>query len=257
MSIRFALLGSGSRGNATLIVKGKTAVLIDCGFSARELGVRMVSLGFEPSDLSAIVVTHEHNDHLGGVGAVARKYRLPVWMSHGSYKAGERRLGELPQRHTINTHEGFAIGELELNPFPVPHDAREPCQFVLSDGDKRLGILTDTGRSTQHIESCLDGCDALVLECNHDPQMLREGPYPPALQARVGGDLGHLSNEQSAAIVKKVDTSKLQHLVAAHISEKNNLPQLAEAALSQALNCENGWIALAEQDKGLSWREIA
>ncbi|MDH5786621.1 MAG: MBL fold metallo-hydrolase [Chromatiales bacterium] len=254
--MRFALLGSGSRGNATLVVKGKTALLIDCGFSARELEMRLGRLGLSSSQLSAIVVTHEHNDHIGGVGAVARRHRLPVWLSHGSYRAAEKRLGELPARHTLNCHEPFAVGELMLQPYPVPHDAREPCQFVVGDGAKRLGILTDAGRSTQHIESCLDNCDALILECNHDTQMLAEGPYPPALQARVGGALGHLSNDQSAEMLGRIDTGRLQHLVAAHISEKNNRPELAARALSGALGCEPGWIALAGQDNGLDWREI-
>lgn len=254
--MRFALLGSGSRGNATLVVKGETALLIDCGFSARELELRLAGLGMAASSLSAIVVTHEHNDHIAGVGAVARKHKLPVWLSHGSYSAGQRRLGELPERHTLNCHQRFTIGELELQPFPVPHDAREPCQLVLGDGERRLGILTDTGRSTQHIESCLDACDALILECNHDLQMLASGPYPPSLQGRVGGELGHLSNEQSAALLGRLNTARLQHLVAAHISEKNNRPELATAALSGVLGCEPEWIALADQDSGLGWREI-
>jgi phosphoribosyl 1,2-cyclic phosphodiesterase len=254
--MRFALLGSGSRGNATLVVKGKTALLIDCGFSARELEARLNRLGMSAVDLNGIVVTHEHNDHIGGVGAVARKHKLPVWLSHGSYSAGQRRLGELPERHELNCHEVFEIGDMQLAPFPVPHDAREPCQFVVGDGDRRLGVLTDAGRSTQHIETCLDGCDALILECNHDRQMLAEGPYPPALQARVGGGLGHLSNEQSASLLGRLDTGKLQHLVAAHISEKNNRPELAVDALSGTLGCEPEWIAVAEQDHGLEWREI-
>lgn len=256
MAIRFAILGSGSRGNATLVVKGKTALLIDCGFSARELEQRMATLQFAPEQLTAVLVTHEHNDHIAGVGAVSRRYNLPVWLSHGSYTAGARRFGELAQHHSINCHQRFEVGELELQPFPVPHDAREPCQFVVSDGDKRLGLLTDVGRSTQHIESCLSGCDGLILECNHDTQMLAEGPYPPALQARVGGALGHLNNQQSAAILSELDTAKLQHLVAAHISEKNNRPELAAEALSAVMGCEQEWIALAEQDQGLGWREI-
>jgi phosphoribosyl 1,2-cyclic phosphodiesterase len=254
--MRFALLGSGSRGNATLVVKGKTALLIDCGFSARELERRLAGVGMSAAALSAIVVTHEHQDHIAGVGAVARKYRLPVWLSHGSYRAAERRLGELPAPQLLNCHQRFTIGELELQPFPVPHDAREPCQLVVGDGARRLGILTDAGRSTQHIESCLDACDALILECNHDPKMLADGPYPPALQARVGGELGHLSNAQSAALLGRLDTRRLQHLVAAHISEKNNCPELASAALSGVLGCEPEWIALASQDGGLDWREI-
>lgn len=254
--MRFALLGSGSRGNATLVAEGNTCLLIDCGFSVREVERRMGRLGTSPGQLSAVVVTHEHHDHLAGVGPLARKYRLPVWLTAGTERAGSKRLGELPHRELLNCHSHFAIGGLELCPFPVPHDAREPCQFVFSNGDKRLGVLTDTGRSTQHIERQLDACDALILESNHDLHMLASGPYPPALQARVGGGLGHLSNEQAAGILQRIDSGSLQHVVAAHLSEKNNRPELAVEALSAALDCGQEWITLADQDIGLDWREI-
>jgi phosphoribosyl 1,2-cyclic phosphodiesterase len=255
--MRFALLGSGSRGNATLVEEKGTHLLIDCGFSVREVERRMARLKCSPEKLSAILVTHEHNDHLAGVGALARKYRLPVWLTAGTESAGKKRLGELPHRELINCHsDGFAIDGLQLQPFPVPHDAREPCQFVFSNGDKRLGMLTDTGRSTQHIEQRLDACDALILESNHDRRMLAEGPYPPSLQARVGGSLGHLSNDQAADILTRIDSSALQHMVAAHLSEKNNRPELAVEALSAALDCESAWITLADQGGGLDWREI-
>lgn len=254
--MRFALLGSGSRGNATLVEDGKTCLLVDCGFSVREVERRMGRLGASPDRLSAILVTHEHHDHLAGVGPLARKYRIPVWLTAGTGKAGKKRLGELPRLELINCHSEFAIDGLELRPFPVPHDAREPCQFVFSNGDKRLGLLTDTGRSTQHIERQLDACDALILESNHDLQMLANGPYPPALQARVGGALGHLSNGQAAEILQRIDSGSLQHLVAAHLSEKNNRPELAVEALSEALDCEREWITLADQEDGLDWREI-
>lgn len=255
--MRFALLGSGSRGNATLVEEGNTCLLVDCGFSVREVARRMARLGTSPERLSAILVTHEHNDHLAGVGALARKYRIPVWLTAGTAAAGKKRLGELPQRELLNCHGDLVIDDLVLHPFPVPHDAREPCQFVFSNGDKRLGLLTDTGRSTRHIERQLDACDALILESNHDPQMLADGPYPPALQARVGGGLGHLSNGQAAEILQRIDSASLQHLVAAHLSEKNNRPELAVDALSAALGCEREWITLADQDGGLDWREIS
>lgn len=255
--MRFALLGSGSRGNATLVEEGNTCLLVDCGFSVREVARRMARLGTSPERLSAILVTHEHNDHLAGVGALARKYRIPVWLTAGTEVAGKKRLGELPQREVLNCHSDFVIDDLVLHPFPVPHDAREPCQFVFSNGDKRLGLLTDTGRSTRHIERQLDACDALILESNHDPLMLANGPYPPALQARVGGGLGHLSNGQAAEILQRIDSASLQHLVAAHLSEKNNRPELAVDALSAALGCEREWITLADQDGGLDWREIS
>lgn len=254
--MRFALLGSGSKGNATLVEQGRTRLLIDCGFSLKELERRMSRLGVEVSSLSAVLVTHEHNDHIAGVGALARKYGKPVWLSAGTARNAGKRLGLIPQRQQLNCHNDFSVGELQVTPFPVPHDAREPCQFVFSDGDKRLGLLTDTGRSTQHIEQQLSGCDALILESNHDNEMLRNGPYPPRLQARVGGELGHLSNDQAAAILQRIDCTSLQHLVAAHLSEKNNLPALASSALSSALGCEPEWIALADQGQGLDWREI-
>jgi phosphoribosyl 1,2-cyclic phosphodiesterase len=254
--MRFALFGSGSKGNATLIEHGKTRVLVDCGFSVRELERRMARLGVEGSSLSAILLTHEHNDHLGGAGALARKFKLPIWLTAGTARAAEKRLGELPERHLLNCHAGFSVGELSVQPFPVPHDAREPCQFVFSNGASRLGMLTDTGLATPHILKQLSGCDALILECNHDREMLRNGPYPPHLQQRVASALGHLSNEQAAAILQQLDTSALKHLVAAHLSETNNAPELAAAALSEALGCETDWIAMADQENGLSWREI-
>ncbi|MFO7593098.1 MAG: MBL fold metallo-hydrolase [Pseudomonadota bacterium] len=255
--MRFALLGSGSKGNASLVESGQTRLLIDCGFSVKELEGRMARLGVEADSIDAVLVTHEHNDHLAGVGAFARKYGKPVWLTAGTAKGAAGRLGLLPQCRLLNCHREFAIGDLQVTPFPVPHDAREPCQFVFTNGDKRLGLLTDSGRSTQHIEQQLSACDALILESNHDTGMLRKGPYPPRLQARVGGELGHLSNDQAAAILQRIDCSSLQHLVAAHLSEKNNLPELATSALSEALGCEPEWIALAHQTSGLDWREIS
>ncbi len=255
-AMRFCLLGSGSGGNATLVEKGQTRILIDSGFSLKELEQRLQRSGIEVQSLSAVVVTHEHNDHIGGIGPLARRYKLPVWMTRGSYRGAAQRLGKIPELHFLNCHQPFAIGELELTPFPVPHDAEEPCQFTFGDGVHRLGVLTDCGSSTPHIEQQLSGCDALILECNHDSGMLANGPYPPSLQARVGGPMGHLSNSQAAAIARTIDTSRLQHLVAAHLSEKNNRPQLAANELAEALGCGTDWIALAGQEWGLDWREI-
>ena len=147
-------------------------------------------------------------------------------------------------------------GDLELNPFPVPHDAKEPCQFVFNDGQRRLAILTDTGSSTSHIEEQLSGCDALVLECNHDVAMLADGDYPYSVKMRVAGDYGHLNNEQAATLLQSIDTSSLQHIVAAHISEKHNTQSLAQQTLSAALSCQQDWIAVADQQCGLDWRDV-
>lgn len=251
--MRFALLGSGSRGNALLVEQGGTTLMVDCGFSVRETERRLARLDKAPQALTAILVTHEHSDHIGGVAALARRYNLPVWTTPGT---AANHQGELPNLHLFNCHERFAIGELEITPYPVPHDAREPSQFCFSNGTRRLGVLTDVGRLTPHIEATLSGCHGLVLECNHDPQMLAEGPYPPSLQARVGGELGHLSNGQAAELLRRIDTSQLRQLVAAHLSEKNNAPRLARQALSDALGGDAEWIGLADQEHGMGWRSL-
>lgn len=251
--MRFASLGSGSRGNATVVEHGQTLLMVDCGFSVRETERRLQRLGREPRQVSAILVTHEHSDHIGGVAAFARKYRIPVWLTAGTRSVTRN---ELADANIFNSHMVFAIGDLEVRPFPVPHDAREPAQFVFSNGARTLGILTDTGSLTPHIEAQLNGCDALLLECNHDRNMLANGIYPPMLKARVGGDFGHLSNEQSAQLLQRINTSSLQHIVVAHLSEKNNSPELAKTAVCGALDCAAEWVAVAEQDVGLSWRQI-
>lgn len=252
--MRFASLGSGSRGNGTLVEQGPTCVLVDCGFSMRETVRRMASLGKSPDDLAAVIVTHEHGDHINGVGALARKYGLPVWATGGTLAAD--RLGDRVTVKRFCSHSVFEIGELAIQPFPVPHDAREPCQFVLSNGDKQLGLLTDAGSYTQHIEQQLSGCNALILECNHDKTLLEHGEYPPSVKQRVGGDRGHLSNVQAAEILNRLDTSKLTQLVAAHLSEKHNTPVLARQALAEALGCEPAWVAVADQQAGLEWRDV-
>jgi phosphoribosyl 1,2-cyclic phosphodiesterase len=253
--MRFASLGSGSRGNATLVEAGTTLVLIDCGFSCRETERRLARLGRSPAELSALLVTHEHGDHVRGIPLLARKYDLPVWMTRGTQRM--LRDGDLPVVHPVDIHSDISIGALQVRPFAVPHDAREPCQFVFEDGEHRFGMLTDTGRMTPHILDCLDACDALLLECNHDAEMLAVGPYSAALKQRVGGPLGHLSNAQAGSLLSQLDTSRLQHLVAAHLSDKNNRPALAQAALATALDCETDWIGIADQEEGLDWRAIA
>lgn len=253
--MQFASLGSGSRGNATLVETASTLVMIDCGFSCRETERRMARLGRNPEDLSAVLVTHEHGDHIRGVAVLARKYSLPVWSTSGT---GMQLQDEaLPALHHFDVLADIELGDLQVQPYTVPHDAREPCQFVFSDGRHRLGVLTDSGTITAHICESLERCDGLVLECNHDPDMLAQGPYSSRLKARVGGPLGHLSNAQAAGLLGRIETSRLQHIVAAHLSDKNNQPELARAALATALDCAPDWIAIAGQDDGLDWRALA
>lgn len=252
--MRFASLGSGSRGNATLVEHGRTCVLIDCGYSLRQTCLRLERLGKRAEDLSALLITHEHADHINGVAALSLRYRIPVWMTDGTWLQG--RVGEVHDMRRFSSHEAFAIGDIEVHPFPVPHDARDPAQFVLGDGNVRLGVATDLGRATPHIEKRLSGCDALLIECNHDVELLAGGDYPAALKRRVGGDQGHLNNHQAAALLGALDRRRLQHVVAAHLSERHNRPALARAALSEALGCAPQWVGVADQEGGLAWREI-
>jgi phosphoribosyl 1,2-cyclic phosphodiesterase len=252
--MRFASLGSGSRGNATLVEADGTCVMVDCGFSVVEVKRRMARLGSAPERLSAILVTHEHSDHFNGVAALSRRYGLPVWMTAGTY--AQHRNGTLPDPHHFSGDRPFVIGGLSVQPFSVPHDAREPCQFVFGDGARRLGVLTDTGCITPHIRQMLDACDALFLEANHDSAMLADGPYPQNLKARIAGRLGHLSNAQAAALLAAIDTSRLQHLALAHLSDKNNTPRHALATVSEALGCTPDWLSVAAQEEGLDWRQI-
>lgn len=250
------MLGSGSEGNALLVQSGTSLVLMDCGFSAAEAAMRLARLGLEPGQISGIVVTHEHSDHISGVARLARQYGLAVWMTHGTMRAQLQQGEFLDQANEIDPHTPFAIGDIEVHPYIVPHDAAEPVQYVFSAGGARLGVLTDAGCATPHIEAMLTGLDALVLECNHDTGMLANGSYPAFLKQRVGGRLGHLSNAQAAQLLARLDTRQLQHIVAAHLSRKNNTPALAVAALCEVLGCAPQEIAVADQKAGLDWREV-
>ena len=254
--MRFACLGSGSEGNALIVQHLGTTLMLDCGFGLAETESRLQRLGLAPADLDAIVVTHEHSDHVGGVARFAKKHRVDVWLTHGTsrYLAPQSLLGE--NYHFIDSHAVFAVGDLQVQPFLVPHDAAEPVQFVFSDGAVRLGVLTDTGCSTLHIEAALSGCDALVLECNHDLDMLMNGPYPAGLKQRVSGRFGHLDNAAAAALLGRLERGRLKHVIAAHLSKQNNRPELAVGALAAVLNCEPGWIGIAGQENGFGWRDL-
>lgn len=254
MSLRYASLGSGSRGNASVIEAGSTRVLLDCGFSVSETQRRLARLGLCGGDLQAILVTHEHADHLGGVARLSRRHRLPVWLTPGTLAAS--RDADYHRVELFHAHDVFSVGDIELIPFPVPHDAREPAQFVFGDGDRRLCQLTDTGSVTPHIERMLSGIDALVLECNYEPALLRDGPYPPMLKARVGGDFGHLGNDQAQALLTRLDCTALRWLIGAHVSEKNNTPMHARRALVAGLGCDDDGIEVADQSVGVGWREV-
>lgn len=256
--MRFASLGSGSAGNALIVEVGQTRVMLDCGFSVKETVARLAKLNLAPQDIAGVIVTHEHDDHAGGAYKFSARYDIPVWMTYGTLKMSSRYL---PKKHQlqlneVDSHQPFSIGDVEINPYPVPHDAREPMQCVFSNGQHKLGVLTDVGKLTPHIEGMLTQSDALFLECNHDAEMLRTGPYVSALKKRVGGDLGHLENQVSAALLSRLDNTKLQHIIGAHLSAKNNTPLLVQSALANVLNCDLDWIGIADQLSGISWRSI-
>jgi len=254
--MRFASLGSGSNGNALLVEADQTRILLDCGFGPRETALRLARLGSAPETLSGILVTHEHSDHIAGAFALAARWRLRLWMSHGTLSACRSAGRHGVSVEVIDSHSPFRVGDLEIQPFPVPHDAREPVQFSFTDGRRRLGVLTDLGCSTPHVERLLHGCDALVLECNHDAAMLKAGDYPAKLKRRIAGRLGHLDNQAAAGLLATLDVSRLQHIVAAHLSRQNNTPALARSALASVLGCSEAWIGVADQDEGFGWREL-
>ncbi len=252
--LRFASLGSGSKGNAILVEAEETTIVVDCGFSLKEFCRRLNLLSKQPEDLSAILVTHEHTDHMQGVARLSRQFNLPVYLTRGTYTAAK----DIAFHETcyIKADSKFKIDNISCQPFTVPHDAREPCQFTFQNGNSRLGLLTDTGCITPHIIDVLGGCNALMLECNYEPERLVKGPYPASLKQRVSGHWGHLSNQQSKEFLKKLDTSQLQYLIGMHLSEKNNHPDLALKTMQEGFECRDGQISVACQKQGFSWVEL-
>lgn len=255
--MRFASLGSGSRGNATVVDVGSTRVLIDCGFSIKETERRLERLGIHPSRLNAILVTHEHSDHIRGVIPLARKHDLAVYMTAGTHRA----LSSTPltgiHLNLIDSQSEFVIGDLAVTPVAVPHDAREPVQYVVRDSDNlSLGVLTDLGSITAHVIQRFNRCDGLFLECNHDITMLANGAYPPSLKRRIAGAWGHLNNHQSYDFLKNIQTSQLQQLVLGHISEQNNSLEAVRAMMGN-LSSHPGSVHYACQDDGVDWLQLS
>ena len=234
----------------------RTTVMLDCGFTIRETEHRLHRVGMAASDLTGIVVTHEHQDHVGGVFKFARRHKIPVWLSFGTYQAARRDCDGVTL-HFCRDGDHLAIGDLELIPYTVPHDAREPLQYVASDGHRKLGVLTDAGQPTPHLIRALGGCDALMLECNHDRHMLANSNYPPSLRQRIGGPYGHLSNDASAEILAALDKSRLMTVVGAHLSQQNNTADLARQALCGVAGMDSIEVRIACQETGFDWVELS
>ncbi len=257
--LRFKNLGSGSTGNATVVEGASgTAVsrlLVDCGFGIRQLQSRLALAALRPEDIDAVFITHEHSDHIGCAQTLALRYGIPVWMSAGTHAAlGSPDLGGWLR--VARDMEPIDLATFTAQPFTVPHDAREPLQLRCTDGTATLGVMTDLGHASDHVLRQLEGCHALMIEANHDPDLLAASSYPMFLKRRVGGRFGHLANAASADILRAVRHDGLQCVVAAHLSARNNAPPLARLALSEALGWEQERIVVAGPLDGTDWLSV-
>ncbi len=260
--LRFKNLGSGSAGNATLVEahcgKQVSRLLIDCGLSLRELGKRLASTDLGIEDIHAVFITHEHADHVGHARAFALRTGARVWMSQGTALACD--VAQWGLRHgqcqLARDGQAISIGALQLSPFTVPHDAREPLQLRCTDGDVHFGVLTDLGHGSAHVVQALQLCNALLLECNHDPEMLASSSYPDFLKKRIAGPQGHLSNLESADLARALLHPRLNLIVAAHLSERNNRPDLAQGELALAAGCQTHDIEVADPLTGTGWYQV-
>lgn len=257
--LRFCSLGSGSEGNALLIEASEglfeTRLLVDNGFGPRQLDERLGRLGLAVEDLDAIFVTHEHSDHVAGVRALLKRRSLALLCSAGTRNAAGLTDDDIDWRR-LRDGAAITVGAMQILPLAVPHDAAEPLQLVVTDGDRRLGVLTDIGVPTSAVARAFDGLNALLLECNHDLELLRSGSYPPFLKARIAGDWGHLSNAQAAQLLESIDRSRLNQVVAAHLSRQNNRPPLARRALARVLGCADDDVVIADQGEGCRWISV-
>ena len=262
--LRFAALGSGSEGNAMVIeatVAGRTnRVLLDCGFSAKELDKRLAVLGLVATDLHAVLITHEHHDHAAGAYRAAKRWRLPLYATYGTLRAAYDNTApdwvDYYALHWVNPDELFSLGHLNIHPVPVPHDAREPVQYRFSAAGRHLAVLTDAGSVSARMVAALGGLHALVLECNHDVDMLRQSSYPPSLKFRILGDWGHLSNAQAAEFLLALDRKELAALWCAHLSQSNNSPALAQAALAGVMGWDAARVGVLDQAQPGQWWDV-
>lgn len=264
--MRFSSLGSGSEGNCWLFSDADpvdpSLVMVDCGFATKEAVARLERVGVKPEAITGIVVTHEHGDHVSGVFKFSRKFNTPVYLTHGTWQAALRSKHssesylETGLVSLIESHSSFSVGKVLVDPFPVPHDAREPIQMLLKVSGFTAGILTDCGHATPHMLDKLSEVDALVLESNHCPQMLAQSPYPESLKRRVGGHYGHLSNQVACQILHHLKSKRLKYVVAAHLSRNTNCPDLVSRMWAEVLEPAGVPFGVACQDNGFEWWDL-
>lgn len=259
--MRFSVLGSGSRGNATLVASGRTRLLIDAGFSGRELAGRLAAVGVEPAEVAAILVTHEHGDHARGAGVFARAHGTPLMMTEGTLDACARLLRGGEEVRTYRAGYPVEVEELEVEPFITVHDAADPVAVAVRESATglRLGIATDLGRPTVQVEHALRGCDALIVESNHDESMLWAAGYPARVKARIASSHGHLSNQAAARLVLQLLSPRLAAVVLAHLSEESNTPRLARSVMERALAATGfaGVVEVARPDRPTPLMDLA
>ena len=251
--MRYASLGSGSRGNATLVESATTCVMIDCGFNHKQTLLRLERLGKKPADITAICLTHEHGDHIAGVKLFSKRYGTPVYMTQGTANA----LEDIQSSVLINAGDVLDFGELEITSVAVSHDAAEPCQYVIRENHQRLGLLTDIGYACEAVLNAYQDCDAMILEANYDNALLDSGPYPESVKARIAGDRGHLSNEQSLALVKALQFENVHALAIAHVSGKNNHRETITSLFRQHFGKDVEKMDFVCQQRGMPWRTLA
>lgn len=247
-------LGSGSRGNGTLVRSGDVCVLVDCGFTFRQLERRLAEVDVRPEDLDAVLVTHEHSDHASGVAALKRRTGVAVHATAGTWRGMKRPPGAGDA--VVAGDRPFAIGDLSVLPVTVPHDAREPVQYRFEARGLALGVLTDLGHPSAHVVERFRGCDGLLLEFNHEPELLAVSSYPEPVKRRVGGRFGHLANAQSAQLLAALEPERLQLLVAGHLSEQNNTREHAAAALDAVMADHGAACHIARQEDASGWFEV-
>lgn len=244
----FCNLGSGSKGNCTYLRHQQGAILIDQGFSLKTVEERFACCGLNPRDVAAIIVSHEHGDHIKGIGIFARRYHVPVYLTEATYAALPPDLLKKVSVRFFESGKTFAIEDCEITPFHIPHDAADPVGFVVTAGNKRAAIVTDLGSVSQAVLMHIKDLDLLLLEANHDLRMLLNGPYPLDLKHRIRSRVGHLSNEQSLELFQQLNTNgRLKHLILGHLSEINNQPQIVEEVFCQHPACRQLQVTIASQ----------
>lgn len=258
--MRVSVLGSGSSGNATLVSAGATTVLVDAGFSARDLARRMELRGVAPEDVAAIVVSHDHGDHTRGIGVFARRHGTPLYMTAPTRDACGKLLRGEEEVHTYRASRAFTVGDVRVEPFITVHDAADPVGLALVDEctGLRLGVATDLGRPTAQIRHALSACDLLILEANHDERMLYESAYPVSVKRRIASSHGHLSNEAAARFAVELLHPRLAGVVLAHLSNECNRPALAREVVGTAL-AKAGWsghLEVARQREPTPWLDV-